>query len=114
MAKRRAVADSDDENASQPASKRSRTTESDEEEQPHAPRATKGKKAAANEAMELDEDEEGGVAEIQPDDAAEKKFEEENEELIRERLMSKSKTQGVSTVQCGRDAYVRAGLLGWY
>ncbi|KAL1950788.1 hypothetical protein VTO73DRAFT_5912 [Trametes versicolor] len=94
MAKRRAVADSDDENASQPASKRSRTTESDEEEQPHAPRATKGKKAAANEAMELDEDDEAGVAEIQPDDAAEKKFEEENEELIRERLMSKSKTQG--------------------
>ncbi|KAI0366623.1 P-loop containing nucleoside triphosphate hydrolase protein [Pilatotrama ljubarskyi] len=98
MAKRRAVADSDDEGNSQPASKRSRATESDEEERPRSHRTAKGKTVARDQTIEIDDDdddeEEGGVTEIKADQDEEKKFEEENEERIREKLMNKSKAQG--------------------
>ena len=65
----------------------------------------KGKERARTEGSEGEEDDGddlGGVAE--PDEDEEKKFEEEHEERIRERLMSKSKTQGVS----------RALLFGYF
>ncbi|KAI0357379.1 P-loop containing nucleoside triphosphate hydrolase protein [Trametes cingulata] len=96
MPKRRAVADSDDEGNSQPVSKRSRASESDEEDRPRIPRAAKGKNVARDETIEIDDDDEdeGGVTEIKPDQDEEKKFEEENEERIREKLMNKSKAQG--------------------
>ncbi|KAI0632484.1 P-loop containing nucleoside triphosphate hydrolase protein [Trametes polyzona] len=99
MAKRKAVAASDDENASQPVSKRSRTAESDEDEQQQgrshrAP--AKSEKSARREAMEIDDmdEDEGADAEMQPDQDAEKKFEEENEEMIRAKVMNKGKVQG--------------------
>ncbi|KAI0647716.1 P-loop containing nucleoside triphosphate hydrolase protein [Trametes meyenii] len=99
MAKRRGVAHSDEGGSAGPSSKRSRTTESDEDETHRIPRATtsKGKKAAQSEdadAIEIDDDEEGSVAAVTPDAEAERKFEEDYEEKIREGLMSKSKTQG--------------------
>ncbi|KAH9851599.1 P-loop containing nucleoside triphosphate hydrolase protein [Lenzites betulinus] len=96
MGKRRAAAHSDGEDGSQPASKRSRTTESDEDDQTSNHRATRDKKKATQDDVLVldDEDEDNGVADTQTDEAAEKKFEEENEERIRERLMNKSKVQG--------------------
>ncbi|KAI8978840.1 P-loop containing nucleoside triphosphate hydrolase protein [Trametes punicea] len=95
MPKRRAIADSDGEDASQPVSKRSRTNESDEEDQPRTQRAARGKEVARNETIELDEDEdEAGAPAVEPNQDEEKKFEEENEERIRERLMNKSRAQG--------------------
>ncbi|PIL22905.1 hypothetical protein GSI_15601 [Ganoderma sinense ZZ0214-1] len=100
MAKRRAVADSDDEGGSEQHSKRSRTTESDEEdqEQPRAPRRSnkgKGKERARTVGSDMEDDDDGDeMGDVAPDEDEEKKFEEEHEERIRERLMNKSKTQG--------------------
>ena len=100
MAKRRAVADSDDEHESEPHSKRSRTNESDDEQPgPHRRRGGKGKQRQEenhnNDPIDIeDDDDDAGMQE--PDEDEEKKFEEEHEEMIRERLMNKTKTQGVS------------------
>ena len=102
MAKRRAVAESDDEGGSEHHSKRSRTTETDDEEQeqPRAPRRSnkgKGKERARAVGSDMEDDDDGDdMDEVAPDEDEEKKFEEEHEERIRERLMNKSKTQGVS------------------
>ncbi|TBU45032.1 P-loop containing nucleoside triphosphate hydrolase protein [Dichomitus squalens] len=103
MAKRRAVAESDDESGSEHYSKRSRTADNSEVEEEVQQRAThrrsdkgKGKERARTAGSDLEEEDDGddlgGVAE--PDEDEEKKFEEEHEERIRERLMNKSKTQG--------------------
>ncbi|RPD77418.1 P-loop containing nucleoside triphosphate hydrolase protein [Lentinus tigrinus ALCF2SS1-7] len=100
MAKRRAVADSDDERESEPHSKRSRTSESDDEQPgPHNRRSGKGKGRAPaqednHEPIDIEDDDDDGDAGMQPDEDEEKKFEEDHEEIIRERLMNKSKTQG--------------------
>ncbi|KAI0755297.1 P-loop containing nucleoside triphosphate hydrolase protein [Daedaleopsis nitida] len=97
MAKRRTVADSDDENGSEPVSKRSRTAESDAEHQPQrrsGKGSRKGKERTRNyEATDPDDDDDDATMQ-EPDEDEEKKFEEENEEKIRERLMNKTKTQG--------------------
>ncbi|KAI9057466.1 P-loop containing nucleoside triphosphate hydrolase protein [Trametes sanguinea] len=92
MPKRRAVADSDEENGSEPVLKRSRSNETDEEDRPRAQRATRGKEVARNETIEVDDDEDD--AEVEPDADEEAKFEAENEERIRERVMNRSRGQG--------------------
>ena len=97
MAKRRAAADPDADDAYGVAPKRSRTADSDDD----APRATqgpskrngKGKERAEQVDISDDDDDE---AMQEPDADEEKKFEEENEERIRDRVMNKSKAQGVS------------------
>ena len=100
MAKRRAVADSDDENESEPHSKRSRQNESDVEQPgPHRRPGGKGKQRQEenhnNDPIDFeDDDDDAGMQERDEDE--EKKFEEEHEEMIRERLMNKTKTHGVS------------------
>ena len=106
MAKRRALVESDDEDAygsHEPASKRSRTADSEGTDE-EVPRATNGgrskrdkgkERAIVDDGSDMDEDDDE-VAIEQPDEDEEKKFEEENEERIRERLMSKAKVQGVS------------------
>ncbi|OSD07571.1 P-loop containing nucleoside triphosphate hydrolase protein [Trametes coccinea BRFM310] len=92
MPKRRAIADSDEENDSEPVLKRSRTNESDEEDRPRTGRATRGKEVARNETIEVDDDEDD--AGVEPDADEEAKFEAENEERIRERVMNRSRSQG--------------------
>lgn len=103
MAKRRAVAESDDEHEFEQISKRSRTGDSDDEEQEHQRRSGKGtsrkgkgkERARDNEGSEVEDDDDDAAMQ-EPDEDEEKKFEEEHEEKIREKLMSKTKTQGVS------------------
>ncbi|RDX50230.1 P-loop containing nucleoside triphosphate hydrolase protein [Lentinus brumalis] len=102
MAKRRAAADSDDERGSEPTSKRSRTNESDDEQPgPHNRRSGKGKgkqqqqqqQEDSNEPIEIEDDDDDAAMQ-EPDEDEEKKFEEDHEEIIRERLMNKTKAPG--------------------
>ncbi|CDO70857.1 hypothetical protein BN946_scf184801.g50 [Trametes cinnabarina] len=94
MPKRRAVADSDEESAAEPVQKRSRTNESDEEDQPRTQRASGGKEVARNETIEIEDDEDEAGASVEPDADEEAKFEAENEERIREKVMNRTKGQG--------------------
>ncbi|KAH9926088.1 P-loop containing nucleoside triphosphate hydrolase protein [Amylocystis lapponica] len=96
MAPKRAVSvDSDIEDRSREgsqASKRARTEDVAANEPEDSKPFAKGKRRRA--ADDDDDEEEDMVGPTTPDEDEEKKFEEEHEEEIRERLMSKGKTQG--------------------
>lgn len=99
MAKRRANADSDDENVSvdgSPVSKRARTADSDDERAPPASskRASKGKGKARRKD---DDDESESDNDVDDSEEADRKFEEENEERIRAVLENRRKVHGVSS-----------------
>lgn len=111
MPKRRAVSIvSDDEDVSRessPVPKRARTDEDSEQNVEVSARQStkrerskgKARRRDEEEAEEEDDDDDNNVGQTAPDEDEEKQFEEENEEVIRERLMSKGKTQGVSAVR---------------
>ncbi|KAJ7132967.1 P-loop containing nucleoside triphosphate hydrolase protein [Mycena filopes] len=96
MPKRRANADSDDDNVSveSPASKRARTADSDDEER--APPATNRRAANKGKARRRDEDDDDESESDNGDDTeeADRKFEEEHEDTIRAALESRRKVQG--------------------
>ncbi|KAF9804066.1 hypothetical protein IEO21_09462 [Rhodonia placenta] len=106
MPKRRAVSIvSDDEDVSRessPVPKRARTDEDSEQNVEVSARQStkrerskgKARRRDEEEAEEEDDDDDNNVGQTAPDEDEEKQFEEENEEVIRERLMSKGKTQG--------------------
>ncbi|PCH39760.1 nucleoside triphosphate hydrolase protein [Wolfiporia cocos MD-104 SS10] len=104
MAKRRAVTiNSDDEDGlrrSSQSSKRARTNDVIEDEADEALRTSKSKRKGKErqrddeDADEEEDEDEESLKQVTPDEDEEKRFEEEHEEEIREKLMSKGRIQG--------------------
>ncbi|KAJ7625351.1 P-loop containing nucleoside triphosphate hydrolase protein [Mycena polygramma] len=100
MGKRRANADSDDENVSvdgSPASKRARTADSDDERAPppsNRRASGKGKAKARRRDDDDDDDESESENGVDEGEEADRKFEEEHEESIRAQLENRRKVRG--------------------
>ena len=97
--KRRAAADSDTEEGGSQAQKRARVQGDSDIEVDDAPQASGSRstqrKQKASEAADVDEDEDD-IQQVAPDADEEKRFEQEHEDAIRERVFGGHRGQGVS------------------
>lgn len=95
--KRRAASPPIDSRRSPASPKRARTEEDDEPEQSQQGVKSKGKERQEDGEIDIEQDLADDTPEQEaPDEDEERKFEEENEEIIRETIMNRGRTQGVS------------------